>query len=338
MNGTDNITQQNKKSITMPNQSQPTKQEIISVFKELGFSDSQIEKMITARNERTDTAIPFQRIDIRKRYEEYRQIFAPHGVSKSHLNEILSTEIMFSFDPRQYKQLFHYIERTGMPVADFLKITTTSGGRSVLARSPQMIIRNTQAMAQLLSPFGIDEKEWLKMSLKRPSILKQTPTHLMHNLKQMGDFVKQFDCPAKEWFCTALKHPVMLDRNVETLKRKHEKMCLFLTEYGVTPKEWTQACLKSPQLLYLDSAYIQKRFQFFMQAYQNGEFIFTTQKEQNASHLIRTLLNSPQYLCYSDDNLKLRQDYMDYMNRTNRQATSAVLYLTKAKLKQIMQK
>ena len=37
MNGTDNITQQNKKSITMPNQSQPTKQEIISVFKELGF-------------------------------------------------------------------------------------------------------------------------------------------------------------------------------------------------------------------------------------------------------------------------------------------------------------
>ena len=217
MNGTDNITQQNKKSITMPNQSQPTKQEIISVFKELGFSDSQIEKMITARNERTDTAIPFQRIDIRKRYEEYRQIFAPHGISKSRLNEILSTEIMFSFDPRQYKQLFHYIERTGMPVADFLKITTTSGGRSVLARSPQMIIRNTQAMAQLLSPFGIDEKEWLKMSLKRPSILKQTPTHLMHNLKQMGDFVKQFDCPAKEWFCTALKHPVMLDRNVETL-------------------------------------------------------------------------------------------------------------------------
>ncbi len=322
----------------MSTQTQPTKQEIVSVFQELGFSDSQIEKMMTERIERTDTALPFQRIDIRKRYAEYRQIFAPYGITTPQLNEILSTGIMFSFDPRQYKQLFHFVEGTGMPVSDFLKLTQTPNGRTVLARSPHVIIRNTQTMAKLLSPYGVDEKTWLKMSLKRPSILKQPPAYLMNNLQQMGNFVAQFGFSEKQWVQTALRYPLMMDRNVETLKKKHAEMCVFLANYGVSPTEWTQACLKTPQMLYLDSAYIQKRFQFFMQAYQNGEFIFTTQKEQNMPYLIHSLLNSPQYLCYGDDNLKLRQDYMDYMNQTNRQATSAVLYLTKAKLQQLMQK
>ena len=313
------------------------KQKVIrQIFQELGFSKSQIDLMFNERITRTDTCVPFEKIDIRKRDAEYRQLFAPYELDTKQLNNILSTGVLFSYDPRQYKQLFQFIEHTGVPVKTFLKITRTTNGCTVLARSPQSLIQNITKMSQALAPFGINAAQWIKMSLIRPTILKQTPDYLLNNIQKRGQFLSQFGFSVQDWMNASQKNPTILDRKAESFIQKHIEMCQFLKPYDIRPAEWVAACLKSPQLFYTDPAYIQQRFHFFINAYESGAFIFTVLDKQNTHHLIQTLLTSPQYLCYSDDNLQLRQKYMDYMNKTTGQATSAVLYRTKKEIQHIL--
>lgn len=313
------------------------KQKVIrQIFQELGFSKSQIDCMFDARTARTNTCVPFEKIDIRKRDAEYRQLFAPYELDTKRLNDILSTGLLFSYDPRQYKQLFQFIEHTGVPVKTFLKITRTTNGRTVLARSPQSLIQNITEMSQTLAPFGIDAAQWIKMSLIRPTILKQTPDYLLNNIQKQGQFLSQFGFSVKDWINAGKRNPTILDRKAESFTQKHTEMCRFLKPYGIQPTEWVAACLKSPQLFYTDPAYIQQRFHFFINAYESGAFIFTALDKQNTRHLVQTLLTSPQYLCYSDDNLQLRQKYMDYANKTTGQATSAVLYRTKKEIQDML--
>lgn len=313
------------------------KQQIIcKTFKELGFTKAQIDNMFNERIARTDTYVPFYNIDIHKRDTEFRQLFAPYQIPTKQLNDILSTGMLFSCNPRQYKQLFQFIENAGVPVKTFLKITCTSNGRTVFARSPQSLIRNITEMSQALAPFGINTAKWIQMSLIRPTILKQTPDYLIANINKMNQFLSQFGYSKQDWITAGMKNPTIFDRNTETLEQKHLEMSRFLKPYDITPAEWVGACLKTPQLFYTDSAYIQKRFRFFIDAYESRDFIFTTLKKQDTRHLVRTLLTSPQYLCYSDDNLELRKKYMVYVNKTTGQATSAVLYRTKKEIQNML--
>ncbi len=304
---------------------------------DIGFTVEQIENMYQERKERLGLEAPFYSTDIWKRYEEFSKVFKPYGIKPKKLCEILSVGLMFSQEPRQYRILFKFVEKAGIPVTKFLQLAKTENGRHVLARSPQNLIKNIKQMAKVLTPYGITQTKWIKMGLFRPTLLRQTSDYLCENINRFSNYLTNLGYSKADWIEAGSRNPGILDRNVDTLLLRQKEMSAFLVTYGVTPSDWAGTCLKVPQLFYMTSEYIQERFQFYIQAYEAGDFVFTKLEEQNTKHLIKTLLTSPQYLCCSDDNLKARREYMDMKKQTHTVATSAAIYMSLSKIKECLQ-
>lgn len=305
-------------------------QPIKGTLRELGFKNHQIEQLISTRQKRTDTLIPFERTDILSRYKAFCEMLKPFELKEEKIREILCQGLIFSQMPAALEDLLVYVQKNHFSPATFLeKMADDEIGREVLGQSPGKTKHNVEMMGTALKEYGVSQKEWIELALKRRNLFKITPEYLLKNIKEMSLFLNNFGYGCADWIKAAQRNPSILDKPALTLQKKTEKMFSFLDAFGIQPTLWIESGLRLPQILYQIPENMQKQIQFIMDMYQKDDFIFTQLPKKDSAHLMHYLLNSPQYFCGSEETLVLRKKYAAFLNKTRGYATSEIIYRTK---------
>lgn len=308
-------------------------------FLKIGFSNEQISKLIGSRQNRTDTKIPFLYTDIQKRFKEFQKIFSKYTVAQKDIYDILSQGLLFSQLPSALDNLLTFVAEKGVSPELFLKkLSTTSNGCYVLGMPPSKIKKNIMQMGEALKDYNISEKKWIELSFKRPSLLRLTASYILGNLKKMDAFLADYGFDEKDLVKAAKLNPSVFDKDAETLIAKTKEMFAFIKKYHIEPKEWIRASLKVPQLLYHDPKHLQEHIEFYQNMFQKKLFVFAKKPDADSTYLMRYLLTSPQALCFSKENLMLRERFARFLIEKNGFATSTVLYRTKKYIQKEMQK
>lgn len=298
-------------------------------FAQVGFTPAQIDQLITERQKRTHTNIPFENTNISQRYKGFCAVLKPFDLSENQIRNILSHGLIFSQLPAALKNLLDYIEDQNVSVQKFLQLALCETGCQVLGQAPGKTKRNIEEMATALKPYGIAQKEWIEICFKRNNLLKISSNYLLKNMEEMGSFLGQFGYGFSDWLKAAHKNPSILDKPAQTLIGKAHEMFSFLAPYGISPVEWIEAGMRIPQILYQIPGNMQKQILFYKEMYEKDLFIFTKHPKKDTSHLIRYLLRSPQSFCGSESTLELRKNYAYFMQMTKGVATSEIIYRTK---------
>ncbi len=305
----------------------------------LGFTPEQVMQMLQTRFKRTKNTIPFQKTKIKERYISYKTLLSPLGIQEKELRKLLCQGLIFSQLPTALENLLQFLKEENVDPNSFIqKLLSSEKGCITLSQAPTKTKHNIQLMSEQLSPFGICAKDWIELCFERPGLLQIPPETLLKNIKQMSLFLKEYQKDMSDWVKAAFKNPAVLDKPSTSIIRKIKEMTQFLTSYHIEPKEWLESCFQQPQLFYQTPQKIQNQIHFYENMYQNNLFTFTNHPQQDTTFLLRYLLKSPQYLCYSDKTLQLRKRYAEFLIRTKRPATSAVLYRTKKYILQHMGK
>lgn len=298
-------------------------------FAALGFLPSQITQIITTRQKRTKTIIPFCNTDISSRYNAFCTVLKTFKIDEAQIRNILSHGLIFSQFPEALNNLLQYVEQQGTPAKTFLKLASSEIGCQVLGQAPGKTKRNIEEMASALMPYGIRQKEWIEICLKRQNLLKINADYLLKNMQEMGAFFNQFKYGISEWLKAAQKNPSILDKPAPTLIKKAHEMFTFLKNYSILPIEWVEAGWRAPQIFYQIPTNLQKQILFYTDMYKNNLFIFTQHPQKDTPYLVRYLLKSPQALCAAPETLQLRREYALFMKEMRGIATSEIIYRTK---------
>ena len=306
---------------------------IVSEFRAVGFSDKQILRLMARRKSENELALPFLRVNIKERFSLFEGIFSDCGVSKEDMYITLSDGVVFSYLPSSLSDLLSFVQKKGIDSKLFLReMSSTAHGRAVLAWGPKKIKNNINDSLDILNNYQISMSDFMNMAYKYPNILKINPKNLDSKLEDFTKFSKSHGVSFDETVSILKKTPDILLKDIETLKQKCEIMGNFVQKYGVQKEEWLDACFLHPKLLCKDTNTLIQNISTYQEYFKNGVFCFSQHPNADAKHLMKYLMTSPQYICISPSNVKERMIYAQQLLEKGKKATTAVLYLSKAKM------
>ena len=306
---------------------------IVEDFKTVGFSNEQIIKLLNSRQKGNEGSLPFLRVNIQERFSLFEKIFSACSISKEDMLNVLSDGIVFSYLPSTLSDLLSFIQEKGSDPALFLKeMSSTSHGRTVLAWGPKKIKNNINEASIVLEKYKVSVVDFIKMSFKYPGVLKINPENLDGKLRDFVAFSKLHGVSFDESVSVLKKMPDILVKDIETLKQKCTVMGDFVQKFGVQKKDWIDACFAHPKLFCKDTNTLMQNILTYQENFEKGVFCFSQHPNADAKHLMKYLLSSPQYICISPSNVKERMLYARKLLAQGQKATTAVLYLSKAKM------
>ena len=306
---------------------------IVEDFKTVGFSKEQILKLLNVRQKEKGESLPFLRVNIQERFSLFEKIFSDCGVSKEDMYNTLSDGIVFSYLPASLNDLLSFIQEKGADSNLFLKeMSSTAHGRAVLGWGPKKIKKNINDGLIVLSKYKVSIIDFVKMAFKYPNVLKINPENLDVKLMDFIAFSKSHGVSFDESVSVLKKMPDILVKDIETLKQKCTVMGDFVQKFGVQKQDWIDACFLHPKLFCKDTNSLIQNITTYQENFEKGVFYFSQYPNADAKHLMKYLLTSPQYICISPSNVKERMLYAQQLLESGKKATTAVLYLSKAKM------
>lgn len=306
-------------------------------FRELGFNDKQIEKMFNERQQTKENMIPFSFVNIEERYHIFKNIFLSNGINETDARVALSDGIFFSYLPSTLVDLLDFVKKQGFSSQVFLKmLATTVHGRSVLSWGPKKIKTNIIETTAKIQSYHLGVKDWFEMAIKYPNILKMSADGVVKKIEKWIDFGSKYGFSQKTMILSLQKTPDLLVKDLETLEKKCKVMSDFILQYGVKSNEWIEACIKHPKLLCKDTNALQQNISIYQDYFKKGVFCFSQYPNADAEHLMRYLMVSPQYIIISPNNVKERMMYAEKLWKKGLRPTTAVLYLTKARMQKYL--
>lgn len=312
--------------------------DISKQFRDVGFSDKQILKLLDSRQKGQENSLPFLRVDIRKRFELFKEIFEACGVSKEDMYNTLSEGIVFSYLPAAFSELLDFIQKNGVEPAVFLKkMSSSSHGRAVLSWGPRKIKTNITESLRIFRDYQISLSDLIDMGLKCPKILTVRAENLNSKLIDWIKFGENYGTGFSQSIEILKKFPDILVKDIDTMRQKCDTMAHFVGRYGVTKDEWVRKSIQHPQLLFKDTSSLIRNILLYQESFKRGVFCFSQKPDADSVYLMKYLMSSPQYICISSENVKERMEYAQKLNEMGKKATTSVLYLTKAKMKKYLQ-
>ena len=306
---------------------------IVEDFKTVGFSKEQILKLLNTRQKEKEESLPFLRVNIQERFSLFEKIFSDSGVSKEDMYNALSDGIVFSYLPASLSDLLSFIQGKGADSKLFLKeMSSTAHGRAVLAWGPKKIKSNINESLVILDKYKISMRDFIVMAFKYPNILKINPKNLDTKLVDFIEFAKSHGVSFDESISVLKKMPDILVKDIETLKQKCSVVGDFVQKFGVQKQDWVDACFSHPKLFCKDVNALIQNITTYQENFEKGVFCFSQHPDADKKHLMKYLLSSPQYICISPSNVKERMLYAQQLLARGKKATTAVLYLSKAKM------
>ncbi len=306
-------------------------------FKMLGFTEKQIESLFKDRQQTKGNALPFLRVNIEERYQIFKNIFLLNDMTETDMRVALSDGIIFSYLPSTLLDLLEFVKKNAFSSQVFLKmLATTAHGRSVLNWGPKKIKTNIVETVQELQPYHLSVGDWLEMSIKCPGILKMNAQGVSSKLKKWVEFGKKYGFDQKTMILSIQKIPDLLVKDLDTIEKKCKIMGDFVTQYNIKPNKWVEVCIRHPKLLCKDTDVLIHNIITYQDYFERGIFHFSQHPDADKEHLMRYLMVSPQYIAISPNNVKERMAYAEKLWEKGLRPTTAVLYLTKAKMKKYL--
>ena len=307
--------------------------DVYDKFLEVGFSHEQAKRLIKSRWKHTESRVPYSIIDIQKRFKNYEQILKKYEISDDKIKEILSRGLIFSYTPVGVEDFLKYVEKTGVSVPVFLEsFSSSEHGAEVLSFSPLKVKKNLDQMISNFSNYGLTAKDCCEMVIKYPYILKISPEKLVEKVRDVATMLENEGASIDDWIKAAKHTPDILTKNTKLFIKKTQEMVPFLSQYGIQPAEWVDAYVRFPRLLCKSTELLQCNINKYVEMFRENLFEFQQNPDANEQHLVRYLLASPQYICVSHDNVKLREKYSRFLIAQGKRPTSAIIYLTKSKI------
>lgn len=308
-------------------------EEVYEKLKSVGFSEEQAKRLILNRTKHTKSKVPFLATDVEKRFSAFQTLFEKYEISSERTREILSHGLIFSHYPTVFENLLDEVEKMGFSSSVFLNsLSSTEHGLKILSHAPLTIKKHFVEMANNFSKYGLTGSDCCEMVIKYPYLLKMKPETLVNKLNSVSLILQEHGVAVEDWLKVAKNTPDILVKNTDLFVKKSEEMIPFLETFGIKSTEWVDAYLRFPRLLCKSTKTLKQNILSYVDMFEKDLFIFKNNPDANKTYLVRYLLASPQYICVSPDNVRLREQYSRFLIAKGKQPTSAIIYTSKSKI------